>query len=307
MDPHSNLSSQDVWKSTILDEIFKALASSPDLSALLVYKGARVLRVRLNEALRASFDIDACLSGLAATVGNPTDPASLERIRDLIHRAIVSHFESQDPVRYELQSTQIANRRKIGPHPRGWDVYWLDIRLRNLSASGTPVNPEGPLRIDIAAPEIFSNRSVSPLELDGFSVNAVTLERIAGEKLRAFLSCLPTYRRKIGEKTQIDRRVKDLYDLARIIRRRPIDDVEFWTTSGAEFQLACQSRFIDCSGHSSFLDDWEATRMAFAAESTLPKDVTFDQAEATIESIVNFLSTQRLIPFAFALPDLVPG
>ena len=58
----SALGVDDKWQLSVLDEIFKALASSRELSEQLIYKGARVLRHRLQEALRASFDIDASLA-----------------------------------------------------------------------------------------------------------------------------------------------------------------------------------------------------------------------------------------------------
>jgi hypothetical protein len=89
MDPLEKLTEADRWKSTILDQVFKALVSSPDLSKLLVYKGARILRLRLGEMLRASFDIDASLSNFAA---NADKPANLETIKELAQRAISDFF-----------------------------------------------------------------------------------------------------------------------------------------------------------------------------------------------------------------------
>jgi hypothetical protein len=123
-------------------------------------------------------------------------------MRLLAHRAISDSFEAQDPVRYQLERSTIINRRRKGPHPRGWDVYWLELQVRDLAGEGAAGTAVNPLRVDIAAAELWSNRSLSPLELDGRTVNAVTLERIAGEKLRAFLSSLPFYRKKIRERTE---------------------------------------------------------------------------------------------------------
>lgn len=118
MDLINALSEQQRWESTILDEIFKALASSQDLSRMLIYKGARVLRLRLQESLRASFDIDACLTNFAANTDGNSRSASLDVIKMLANRAIIAYFEAQEPVRYELLRVSLANRRKIGPHPR---------------------------------------------------------------------------------------------------------------------------------------------------------------------------------------------
>lgn len=56
--------------------------------------------------------------------------------------------------------------------------------------------------------------------VDGHVVMAYTLQRIAGEKLRAFLSSLPTYRRQVKTPGEVVR-VKDIYDLACILRVAP--------------------------------------------------------------------------------------
>src|SRR5262245_22421489 len=244
MAPGSPDNAADRWKLQVLDEVFKALASSQELSQQLIYKGARVLRLRLQEFLRASFDIDASLATFAANVQMASDERSREQMRLLAHRAINDYFEAQDPVRYQLERATIINRRRRGPHPRGWDVYWLELHVRDLAGEAAAGAVSDPLRIDIAAAESWSDRSLSPLELDGRMVRAVTLERIAGEKLRAFLSSLPFYRKKLGERLD-ERRVKDLYDIVRIARKYPVMDGDFWQTAGAEFRLACQSRCID--------------------------------------------------------------
>ncbi len=62
------LSAYDQWKSETLDEVFRALALSSELSERLVYKGARVLRLLLDEPVRASLDIDASLAHVAANL-----------------------------------------------------------------------------------------------------------------------------------------------------------------------------------------------------------------------------------------------
>ena len=56
MAPASPDNAADRWKLQVLDEVFKALASSQELSQQLIYKGARVLRLRLQGFLRMSSD-----------------------------------------------------------------------------------------------------------------------------------------------------------------------------------------------------------------------------------------------------------
>lgn len=185
------LSLQDKWCSETLDEVFRALSLSQELSERLVYKGARVLRLLLGETTRASLDIDASLASVSANMR--IDENELEYLRSLADKAITNYFEDQNPIRYSLQRSSITNRRKLGPHPRGWDVYELRLEIKDLAAFAATVNAPL-LQIDIAAPEASSNRSFGPIFLDGRQVIAVTLERMIGEKLRAFLSSLPQYR-----------------------------------------------------------------------------------------------------------------
>jgi hypothetical protein len=123
------------------------------------------------------------------------------------------------------------------------------------------------------------------------------------KKLRALLSSLQFYRQKIGERTEPPR-VKDLYDFVRIVRRQPVIAGDFLDTAGSEFRSACESRCIDCRGYSSFRENWEDTRRASAADTTLPADVTFDQAEETLDLITDFLHESRVIPFFFELPEI---
>jgi Nucleotidyl transferase AbiEii toxin, Type IV TA system len=306
MDQPSSLGAYDKWQLAVLDDIFKALASSRALSQQLIYKGARVLRLHLREDLRASFDIDTSLASIAANAAMAGDEKSREQIRMLVHRAIDDYFEGQDPVRYKLDRSTITNRRNNGPHPRGWDIYWLVLHVRDLAGETSGAITAGQLRIDIAAAELLSGRSVSPIELDGRTINAVTLERIVGEKLRAFLSSLPFYRKKICERKE-DRRVKDLYDLVRIVRKQPVMEGDFWDTVGREFRLACESRCIDCGGYIAFREDWDETRQLYAANKTLPRDVTFEHAEETLDQIIQFLIDKGTIPFYFDLPEIDDG
>ena len=175
------LSRDDKWKSETLDHVFNALALSPDLSERLIYKGARVLRLLLNEVTRASLDIDASFANVAANAS--VGQEDLEHLRTLAATAITNYFDSQEPVRFALARTTIANRRRSGEHPRGWNVYWLDLEVRDLAARNT-LGTTPTLRIEIASPELLSEHSIAPISLNGCQVNAVTLERMAGEKLR---------------------------------------------------------------------------------------------------------------------------
>jgi hypothetical protein len=123
------------------------------------------------------------------------------------------------------------------------------------------------------------------------------LHRIAGEKLRAYLTSLPAYRRKMqgGER---EFRVKDLHDIARILRARPVSDANFWTEAGYEFKLACQSRLVDCRGLESFMENWSQARERYETDKSLV-NVSFDEAEHALKTVVGLIEKQGIFPLEF--------
>jgi hypothetical protein len=120
----------------------------------------------------------------------------------------------------------------------GWDAFKVRMNVNDLSkhVRGLPA-----LEIDVAAPEELLDTSVATIEVGGHRVYAYTLERIAGEKLRAFLSSLPAYRAKVKKPGEAVR-AKDLYDVSRIRGVYGLEQVEFWRLAGEEFRLACPVR-----------------------------------------------------------------
>jgi hypothetical protein len=290
-----NQADAERWKSQVLDEIFIALAVSEQLDQCLVFKGARVLNVRLGGG-RQSLDLD---SNLAAPFVRryPTREAQQAFLEEKMAKAIRRHFERQDPVRYELAALTV---RTYPPksHPMGWDAFKVKINVNDLTRSvkGFPA-----IEIDVAAPEELLPSSVSTIEVGGHCVRAYTMERIAGEKLRAFLSTLPTYRAKVRKPGEAVR-AKDLYDLTRIRRVHEVEQVEFWRLVGQEFRIACQSRYIDCQGLVTFQEQWAVTRKAYEGP-TIPKDIPFEEAEGTLVAVVSFLEAQGIVPFTFPLPE----
>jgi hypothetical protein len=282
------------WKSAVLDEIFAALAASEQLDECLVFKGARVLNARLRGG-RQSLDLD---SNLAASFVEkyPDREKQQAFLEEQVTKAIRRHFERQDPVRYELTALTIRTWPPKS-HPMRWDAFKVRINVNDLTRS---VKSLPALEIDVATPEELLDTSVSLIDVGGHQVHAYTLERIGGEKLRAFLSSLPAYRKKVKKPGEAVR-VKDLYDVARVRRAHALDQVEFWTTVGKEFQVACQSRFIDCLGLATFQEQWEVTRKIY--EATMPKDIPFAEIEAILPAIVRFLEAERILPFAFSMSE----
>ncbi len=283
------------WKSQVLDEIFVALAAAKPLEEALIFKGARVLNVRLGGG-RQSLDLDSNLT-VPFVEKYPDREAQRAFLEEQMTRAVRRHFERQEPVRYELTALTV---RTYPPksHPMGWDAFKVKMNVNDLTKNvkGLPA-----LEIDVASPEELMDHSVETIEVGGHSVYAYTLERIAGEKLRAFLSSLPAYRAKV-KKPGESVRAKDLYDISRIRHVHALEQVKFWRLVGQEFKVACRSRYIDCQGLATFQEQWAVTRKTYE-EATIPKDISFVEAEATLVAVVNFLEAQGIVPFTFPLPE----
>lgn len=293
-----NTEDTNKWKADILAHILLALASSSELKDVLVYKGALILNRRLGTE-RMSLDIDSNLLQ-SFVLALPEKKQQEDFLEKVLKSAIVKYFNRQDPVRFELSAISIHRSPPKDDHPLGWDAYLIKLKVTDfkyLQVRGLPA-----LTIDVAAPEKLSANSVTEIDFGGYRVNAYTLERIAGEKLRAFLSTLPKYRAKV-EKPGEAVRVKDLYDLARIHRVKPIDDELFWGIAGEEFKLACSSRYIDCEGLDTFKENWDNTQSLYESDLTLPKNVPFDEVDKVITNINSFFSRKKITPFVYPLPE----
>lgn len=289
-----NQESRDKWVNQILNDIFLAVIASKPLREALVFKGARILNLYLGES-RQSLDIDSNISpGMAATVHD------LDAQADFLARevplALRRHFEQQNPVRLTLGKVKVDRNPPKG-HPRAWDAFKLRIEVRDNALAGVIALPR--LEIEVAAPETLGPDAVQTMPVHGHPARVYTLHRIAGEKLRAYLTSLPAYRRKMrgGER---DFRVKDLHDIARILQARPAIDQQFWNAAGLEFQLACESRLVDCAGPESFLESWPLARERYAADQSL-KAVPFAEAEAAIKTTAGLLESQGIFPLIYPL------
>lgn len=287
------------WKCDALDRVFVALAESESLKHCLVFKGARVLNVLLGGVGRQSTDIDANLSDRFAD-----EVPELDKQREFLEveigRTLRRSFERDDPVRFAVSSVRASLRPARG-HPRGWTAFEVSIVLLDRASSARTL-PR--LDLDVAAPEALSASSVAPLPLGEREIVAYTLERVTGEKLRAFLSSLGAYKRKVGKPHAVVR-AKDLYDIARVLRHVAITDTPFWRAVGEEFRQACASRYVDCEGLAAFAEELETTRAAYQADPTIPSaDIPFPEAWEAVQRIVHLLERERLVPFAFPLPAL---
>ena len=288
------------WKNQLLDVVFEALAESDVLMDCIVFKGARILNKRLDSYSRQSLDIDSNM--FAEFVEKHQTYAELSDILvKEIEKAINNYFEKQDPVTYELDKIKIVKKpHKNKDHVLGWNAFEVVISVKDLSRANVRGLPN--LKVDIAAPEELGEDSISLLNVGGGTIKAYTLERIAGEKLRAFLSSLPAYRKKVSKPGKAIR-VKDLYDIARILKQCPISADKFWSKVGEEFLRACKSRYIDCAGKSTFEDDILVTEETYNTEQTLPEDISFTEAWNSLCKVIEFLDKEKITPFSYPLPD----
>jgi len=233
-----NQTAQEVWREEVLRLVLRALSESEEITDVLVFKGAWVLNYHL-QTYRHSRDIDTNLTH-QFVFRHPEAEDQAVYLERWIRTAVGGFFENQDPVRYRLDEVLI----KYTDHPMGWSNF--TVRLRILDMAKTNVRGLPSLQIDIAAPEELSDISITDGALGSRLAKAYSLERIAGEKARAYLSSLPTYCQKV-RKPHSSIRVKDLYDLVRIGRARPVSNLSFWSAAGHEFDRACRSRFEDAA------------------------------------------------------------
>jgi hypothetical protein len=294
-----NKGQQNRWKCEVLDMILMAFADHPPLHDILIFKGARILNLRLGEESRQSMDIDSNISvGFASAHSEPADQQAY--LKKECEAALNPFFQKQDPVRYELRSVRSEMKPTDGKHRFGWTGFVLNVAVhdhRKSSVRGLPV-----LKIDVAYPEKLGEHAVSELSWQGHSINAYSLARITGEKLRAFLSSLPAYAEKIG-RTSYSVRVKDLYDVARIVRENTVRENHFWKVVGDEFLLACKSRYVDCIGLDTFAENSDQTKNLYENDPTLPKDIAFDEAWSSIRQITDLLNDFKITPFERPLPS----
>jgi hypothetical protein len=286
----------NLWKYEALSQVLSALSENAEIRDVLIFKGALILNRRLGTD-RLSLDIDSNLdTDFSLQVPDRSDQKSF--LETHIPLAVSRYFEKQSPVRFEVSRVKVDLKPRV-EHPKGWNAFQVKITLIDHQLAGVRGLPA--LTIDVAAPETLTEDSIDEIQWNGSTIRAYTLERIAGEKARAFLSTLPSYREKMKKPGEAIR-VKDLYDLTRILENKPITDETFWATAGKEFQLACESRYIDCRGGISFKESWSETKAAFENESIIPRGIDFKTAEEALDSIVSLWAQQGVIPFEFALP-----
>jgi hypothetical protein len=283
---------QAQWINEVLNEVFLAVIATEPLRKALIFKGARILNLHLGDS-RESLDIDSNVAPeLVASF--PSLEAQAKFFEEQLSAALRRYFDRQVPVRFQLVAVRVERRPPKG-HPRGWTAFLLRVQVRDNLKAGVIGLPR--LAIDVAASETLGPDAVETMVVKGLPASVYALHRIAGEKARAYLTSLPAYRRKMlgGDR---EFRVKDLHDIARILRARPASDLEFWRKAGREFKLACESRLVDCRGLESFMESWPLARERYEADANLRR-VHFTEAEQALKLVVGFFESQGIFPLQF--------
>lgn len=76
-------------------------------------------------------------------------------------------------------------------------------------------------------------------------------------------------------------------------------DEAFWLAAGSEFRAACQSRYVDCEGLSTFREDWPATRSTYQRSGIIGPDVPIEEVEGLLERLVALYLDHGIVPFSF--------
>ncbi|MEI6562574.1 MAG: nucleotidyl transferase AbiEii/AbiGii toxin family protein [Verrucomicrobiota bacterium] len=288
------MENQKKWIDGVLPEVFEAIVAAPKLREAMIFKGARILNIHL-KTNRQSLDID---SNIAPSLQSafPDIESQAAFLKQHLPLALRRHFEQQNPVRFSLLRIRVQKYPPAG-HPRGWNALWVRITVQDNHYTNQRALPA--IEIDVAAPELLGPTAVQTITLFGFPAQVYSLERIAGEKLRAYLTSLPAYREKMGGGLR-EFRVKDLHDIARILLERPSSDWPFWSTAANEFRLACQSRLVDCHGLDSFMEDWTMACERYGADDSL-RGVTLADAEKALRIVVGLFDQQKIFPLLFPI------
>ena len=262
----------------------------------LVFKGARILALRLAMMTRQSLDLDANLvEEIDSSVEGLRTKA--DDLKELLTQALARAAERETPVRYRLVAVTVSAHPRE-QHPRGWQGFIAALRLEDLRYLGTRGLPT--LRLDLASYEPMGEGAIEPLAVDGGTVLAYSVVRQTAEKLRAFLQSAPRYRVKLARPGEAIR-AKDLADLAAVLREHSAVETDFWDRVAAEFVIACQSRLVDCAGWSTFDENELAVSAAYRGEAGLSGSVTIGEAWDSLRSIVAELERRGIFPLQF--PD----
>lgn len=170
------------WKDAVLDHVLEACAAHAPLRDTLVFKGARILSLRLGDGLRQSLDIDSNLEMSFAMAHSRLEDQQKYLQRE-VDAGLRRFLGRQEPVRYTVERVHVVMKPAAGRHPLGWTGFKITVVVRDNTRSRVRGLPS--VEIDVASPERLGANSTADLDVGDHVVRAYTLERLAGEKMRA--------------------------------------------------------------------------------------------------------------------------
>lgn len=259
-----------VLKDYALSYLLAGIHSTPDLAAVMAFKGGTALRKCFFRGYRFSEDLDFTLR----------DRWEADRVEDALQRAAAAAVELTAPYGRFGFTVEKTNHRE--EHPFGQ----IDLRVRVDYPTGASL----PIKVEITRDEpillpllrlnlihLFQDEE---LEAEVF---CYSLEEIAMEKLRAFLQA-----RQYLERREWLNRARDLYDLAQLWSQE-----EFqvgWASLREPLRQKAEARGVDFAGPDDFRDErvlrvyqqqWEPRLRGF-----VPQLPAFEEARAALDQVL---------------------
>lgn len=278
----------EAWTQGAIDLVLQSIAASPSLRSWIVLKGAQALRLHLSGG-RRSKDVDGYLTREFEQQAGTLEERR-ERIREELRSMLLQSLALLQRTDLSVSRVEVREFRD----ERTGEVFPEFVLVVYLRQENR-VRPPLPLELSPSEP---SSQLPQTFALGSASILVQPLERVCGEKLRAFLSSLPSHRRRMGERPHAAR-VRDLYDLAQVARLRPTVQSPFWEAVSQEFVLACRSRKVECAGMESFAEGWENTRRAYEREPAY-RDIGFDEVHQVLLSLVSVFAAIGVLPITVA-------
>ena len=116
-----NANAQPQWKHQLLEFALAAFAAHEPLRSALIFKGARILNLRLgNTPSRESFDLDSNL--VETHLEKAACLAFIDRESSL---ALKRHIARQNPAHFSFKSVKVELSPPRGNHPFDWTGFTI--------------------------------------------------------------------------------------------------------------------------------------------------------------------------------------
>lgn len=258
--------------------VLSVLGKSKEFREAFVLKGAMQVEA-ITQMSRSTRDLDLTVKAMPYSL----DDAGRKELRRQLDLVLRPGIRNAPPAgEWALVEVGVTKRPR-GPRPGtlGHDGFRATITLHRRGAKQTPVIVDfssGDLIGPPVAVAFVDGRLALARDRGGETViYGYSAEEAIAEKLRAFLQKLPAHLSKIGRAADEKLRVRDICDVAQMIR---VCEGLDWPQVADKFAEKCRRRDVDCAGPDDFL----------ALEGGL----------ATIEAVYESEDLHRNLPFSDA-------